>query len=98
MFRPLPVRFTTNLSKHAVNFGKFAYGYAKRAVTFMKLVWLIVIALFVSGYICTYLLSRDSRRPFLPAAGRKSVRRFAITCFFIAVALCLLILYVRLRR
>lgn len=64
----------------------------------MKLVWIFVIGLFGSGYVCTYLLSRDSRKPFLPAAGRKSVRRFGITCFFIAVALCLLILYVRLKR
>jgi len=64
----------------------------------MKLVWLLIIGLFGSGYVCTYLLSRDSRRPFLPDDGRKSVRRFGITCFFIAVALCLLILYVRLKR
>lgn len=64
----------------------------------MKMVWILVIGLFSSGYLCTYLLSRDSRKPFLPASGRKSVRRFGITCFFTALAVCLLVLYVRLKR
>lgn len=80
------------------NFPKFGADTQSLYGNLMKLVWLIIIGLFIGGYACTYLLSQDSRRQFLPPAGRKSVRRFGITCFFIALALGLLILYVRLKR
>lgn len=64
----------------------------------MKLIWLFIIGMFGSGYVCTYLLARHRRKPFLPENSRNYIRRLAATCFFVAVALGLFMLYIRLRR
>ncbi|RQP14311.1 hypothetical protein [Parapedobacter defluvii] len=64
----------------------------------MKLLFLVIVLLFAGGYLGTYLVSRNRKYPFLSAHARNRIRSFGITCFFLAVALCVLILYIRIRR
>ncbi len=64
----------------------------------MKFFFLMVILLFSAGYGCSYLLRRNKKSPFLSAAVRDSIRKLGFTCFFLAVALLLMVLYFRVRH
>ncbi len=69
----------------------------KHGLPKMKFLFLLIVLLFVSGYICTYVLNSNNRRSFLSTAASASVKRFGMTCFFLAVLLCFVILYIRIR-
>lgn len=64
----------------------------------MKFFFLMVVLLFAAGYSCSYLLRRNKKRAFLPDAVRDSIRKLGFTCFFLAAALLLLVLYFRVRH
>ncbi len=57
----------------------------------------MVVLLFAVGYGCSYLLRRNKKSAFLSVRLRDSIRKLGFTCFFLAVALSLLVLYFRVR-